>query len=99
MSRPVISALIWAQTLLFAPPPIDEKCDCYTCRNYTRAYVRHLIKCDETFGLRLTSYHNLYFLLNLMKQVREAIMNDNLLEFREYFFEEYGFNKANAKNF
>ena len=70
----------------------------YYC-NYTRAYVRHLIKCDETFGLRLTSYHNLYFLLNLMKQVREAIMNDNLLEFREYFFEEYGFNKANAKNF
>ena len=48
---------------------------------------------------RLTSYHNLYFLLSLMKQVREAIMNDNLLEFREYFFEEYGFNKANAKNF
>ena len=79
--------------------PIDEKCDCYTCRHYNRAYVRHLIKCDETFGLRLTSYHNLYFLLSLMKQVREAIMNDNLLEFREYFFEEYGFNKANAKNF
>lgn len=43
--------------------PIDEKCDCYTCRNYTRAYVRHLIKANETFGLRLTSYHNLYFLL------------------------------------
>ncbi len=41
--------------------PIDEKCDCYTCKNYTRAYIRHLIKCDETFGIRLTSYHNLYF--------------------------------------
>ena len=61
--------------------PIDEKCDCYTCKNYTRAYIRHLIKCDETFGIRLTSYHNLYFLLNLMKQVRQAIMDDNLLEF------------------
>ena len=48
--------------------PLDEKCNCYTCRNYTRAYIRHLFKTDETFGLRLTSYHNLYFLLNLMKQ-------------------------------
>ncbi len=79
--------------------PLDEKCDCYTCRNYTRAYIRHLIKADETFGLRLTSYHNLYFLLDVMRQVRQAIMDDNLLEFREAFFEEYGFNKKNAKNF
>ena len=79
--------------------PLDEKCNCYTCRNYTRAYIRHLFKTDETFGLRLTSYHNLYFLLNLMKQVRQAIMDDNLLEFREAFFEEYGFNKENARNF
>lgn len=79
--------------------PLDENCDCYTCRNYSRAYIRHLIHCDETFGIRLTSYHNLYFLLNLMKQVRQAIMDDNLLEFREAFFESYGFNKANAKSF
>lgn len=79
--------------------PLDEKCDCHTCKNYTRAYIRHLIKADETFGLRLTSYHNLYFLQNLMKNVRQAIMDDNLLEFREAFFEEYGFNKPNAKNF
>jgi queuine tRNA-ribosyltransferase len=79
--------------------PIDENCDCYTCRNYSRAYIRHLIKCDETFGIRLTSYHNLHFLLNMMKQVRQAIMDDNLLEFRQNFFEEYGFNKENAKNF
>ncbi len=79
--------------------PIDDNCDCYTCRNYSRAYIRHLIKCDETFGLRLTSYHNLYFLLNVMKQVRQAIRDDNLLEFREAFFEEYGFNEENPKNF
>ena len=79
--------------------PLDEKCDCYTCRTYTRAYIRHLIHCDETFGIRLTSYHNLYFLINLMKQVRQAIMDDNLLEFRQAFFEEYGFNKQNAKSF
>lgn len=65
--------------------PLDEKCDCYVCRNYTRAYIRHLIKCDETFGIRLTSYHNLYFLLDLMKNVRQAIMDDNLLEFRQAF--------------
>ena len=53
--------------------PIDEQCDCYTCRNYSRAYIRHLIRCNETFGIRLTSYHNLYFLLKLMGQVRDAI--------------------------
>ena len=61
--------------------PLDPECDCYTCKNYTRAYLRHLLKADETFGIRLTSYHNLYFLLNLMKQVRQAIMDDNLLNF------------------
>ncbi|GMA48370.1 tRNA guanosine(34) transglycosylase Tgt [Tetragenococcus muriaticus] len=79
--------------------PIDENCDCYTCRNYTRAYVRHLLKSNETFGIRLTTYHNLYFLLHLMAQVRQAIKEDQLLEFREQFFEEYGFNEKNAKNF
>lgn len=70
--------------------PLDPNCDCYTCRNYSRAYLRHLIKCDETFGLRLTTYHNLYFLLNLMKQVRQAIREDRLGDFRDEFFEKYG---------
>ncbi|WKA56272.1 tRNA guanosine(34) transglycosylase Tgt [Planococcus shixiaomingii] len=79
--------------------PIDEKCDCYTCTNYTRAYVHHLIRADETFGIRLTSYHNLQFLLNLMEQVRQAIREDHLGDFREEFFEAYGFNLPNAKNF
>lgn len=79
--------------------PLDPKCDCYTCKNYTRAYIRHLIKTDETFGLRLTSYHNTYFLLDLMKKVRQAIRDDNLLEFREAFREEYGYNKPNARAF
>lgn len=79
--------------------PIDENCDCHTCKNYSRAYIRHLIKCNETFGLRLASYHNLSFLLNLMEQVRDAIRNDRLGDFREEFFEQYGFNKPNAKNF
>lgn len=69
--------------------PLDPACDCYTCRNYSRAYLRHLIKAEETFGIRLTSYHNLYFLLNLMKQIREAIMEDRLLDFRDQFFLQY----------
>lgn len=79
--------------------PLDPNCDCYTCKNYTRAYVRHLFRTEETFGLRLTTYHNLHFLLNLMEQVRQAIREDRLGDFREEFFEKYGFNKPNAKNF
>ena len=53
--------------------PLDENCDCHVCRNYSRAYIRHLVKSNETFGFRLTTYHNLYFLLQLMRQVRQAI--------------------------
>ncbi|MCO4849893.1 MULTISPECIES: tRNA guanosine(34) transglycosylase Tgt [Bacillus] len=79
--------------------PIDEECDCYTCKNYTRAYIRHLIRCNETLGLRLTTYHNLHFLLHLMEQVRQAIREDRLGDFREEFFERYGYNKPNAKSF
>ncbi|PYZ98812.1 tRNA guanosine(34) transglycosylase Tgt [Alteribacter lacisalsi] len=79
--------------------PIDENCDCQVCKNYSRAYIRHLVKCNETFGYRLTSYHNLYFLVNLMENVRQAIRKDRLLDFKEAFFEQYGFNKKDAKNF
>lgn len=79
--------------------PLDDQCNCYTCRNYSRAYIRHLFKADETFGMRLTSYHNLYFLLEVMRKIRQAILDDNLLEYREAFMEEYGYNKPNAKNF
>ncbi|GAY78388.1 tRNA guanosine(34) transglycosylase Tgt [Sporolactobacillus inulinus] len=79
--------------------PIDESCDCKVCRNYSRAYIRHLVKANETFGFRLTTYHNLYFLIKLMKRVRSAIREDRLLEFKASFFESYGFNKPGAKNF
>ncbi|MGP4071404.1 tRNA guanosine(34) transglycosylase Tgt [Piscibacillus sp. B03] len=79
--------------------PLDENCDCYTCRNYSKAYIRHLIKTNETLGLRLTTYHNLYFLVKLMSDVREAIREDRLGDFRDQFFDQYGFNKPNAKNF
>lgn len=79
--------------------PLDPNCACYACKNYSRAYIRHLIRAGETFGIRLTSYHNLHFLLNLMEQIRQAIREDRLGDFREEFFEQYGFNKPNAKNF
>ncbi|MEN2359759.1 tRNA guanosine(34) transglycosylase Tgt [Levilactobacillus brevis] len=79
--------------------PLDPDCDCYTCRNYTRAYLRHLFKADEAFGQRLASYHNLYFLHQLMKRVRQAIMDDNLTELREEVFETYGYNAEHPKNF
>lgn len=72
--------------------PLDPNCSCYTCRNYSRAYIRHLLKADETFGIRLTTYHNLHFLLQLMRDVRQAIMEDRLLDFRDSFFEAYGLN-------
>src|SRR5699024_10262868 len=60
---------------------LDPNCDCYTCKNYSKAYLRHLIKANEILGLRLTTYHNLYFLLKLMEDVRSAILNDRLLDF------------------
>ncbi|SFJ41096.1 tRNA guanosine(34) transglycosylase Tgt [Thermoflavimicrobium dichotomicum] len=69
--------------------PLDPACDCYTCRNYTRAYLRHLIKADETLGIRLTTYHNLYFLLRLMEKIRQAIREDRLLDFRDEFMLQY----------
>jgi queuine tRNA-ribosyltransferase len=78
--------------------PLDANCDCYTCKNYSRAYIRHLIKADETFGIRLTTYHNLYFLLNLMRNVRQAIREDRLLDFRDEFFAQYGLH-GNEKGF
>ena len=71
--------------------PIDSTCSCYVCQNYSRAYIRHLIKANEMFGLRLTSWHNLHFLLNLMVQVRQAIADDRLADFRAEFFAEYGY--------
>ncbi len=69
--------------------PIEEECDCYVCRNYSRAYVRHLLKAGEMFGLRLCSWHNLHFLLHLMEDVRKAIAEDRLLDFRDEFFARY----------
>lgn len=69
--------------------PIEEGCDCYACRNFSRAYIRHLFKAEEIFGLRLLSIHNLHFLLHFAKEIREAIANDCFPEFRERFLENY----------
>jgi queuine tRNA-ribosyltransferase len=74
--------------------PLDPNCECYTCRHYSRAYLRHLLKADETFGIRLTTYHNLHFLINLMKEVRQAIQEDQLLHFRDQFFAQYGVSES-----
>ncbi len=70
--------------------PIDLECDCYTCRNYTKAYLRHLHKADELFGKSLLSIHNVRFLLQLSEDIREAIRQDRLLDFKEEFLNKYG---------
>ena len=73
--------------------PLDPECDCYTCKNYTRAYIRHLIKTNEILGVRLLSIHNLRFLTNLMEKVRIEIERDNLGTFKEEFYRKYGYIK------
>ena len=73
--------------------PLDPECDCYTCKNYTRAYIRHLVKANEILGTRLLSIHNLYFLTKLMERVRIEIENDNLLNFKNDFYKKYGYTK------
>ena len=70
--------------------PLDPECDCYACKNYTKAYIRHLHKCDEIFGKTLLSIHNVNFLLQLAKDIREAIKEDRLLDFKEEFLNKYG---------
>ena len=69
--------------------PMDEECSCFACRNHTKAYVRHLLKAGEMYGLRLTTIHNLSFLTNLMKSIRCAILEDRLLDFRKEFYAKY----------
>ena len=69
--------------------PIDEECDCYTCKNHTRAYLRHLITTDEMLGGRLLSIHNLRFLIKMMEEIRESIKNDTFLEYKEEFIKKY----------
>ena len=69
--------------------PLDNNCDCHTCRNYTRAYLHHLFKSQEILGLMLLSLHNLYFYINLMKNIRISIKNKEFEKFENYFLENY----------
>ena len=70
---------------------LDPECDCYVCRNFSRAYIRHLLKAREVLGIRLTTWHNLKFLLDLMKKIRQAIIEDRLGDFRNEFFASFGY--------
>jgi len=69
--------------------PLDPGCDCYTCKNFTKAYLRHLIKANEILGLRLLSSHNLHFTLKTMENIRKAILEDRLADYKDEFFNKY----------
>jgi len=79
--------------------PLDDECDCYTCKNYSRAYIRHLMKAGEILGARLMTIHNLRFLTKLMENVREAIKEDRLLEYRDEFYSKYGYKVIDSEYF
>lgn len=68
---------------------IDIECDCYTCKNYSKAYIRHLITTDEMLGGRLLSIHNIRFLIKLTEEIREAIQEDKFLEYKQAFLKKY----------
>lgn len=71
--------------------PLDSECSCYVCQNYTRAYIRHLIKAEEMLAHRLLSYHNVYFLVHLMKEIRESIAAGDFTGFCQKFYDNYSF--------
>ncbi|MBP1925018.1 queuine tRNA-ribosyltransferase [Sedimentibacter acidaminivorans] len=71
--------------------PIDSNCNCYTCRNYSKAYMRHLFNENEILGARLATIHNLFFLINLMKRIRISIEENNFINFKKEFYENYGY--------
>lgn len=71
--------------------PLDPECDCYACKNYSRAYIRHLFNVNEILGARLATTHNLYFLIKLMENIRSAIKEDRILEYKREFYEKYGY--------
>ena len=70
--------------------PIEADCGCYTCRNYTCAYINHLFRAKEMLAGTLASIHNLYFVTHLVSGMRKAILEDNFAEYKAKFFEKYG---------
>ena len=77
--------------------PIQEGCDCYACRNYSRAYIRHLMKADEMLGLRLCSIHNLRFLVRTMEEIRAALAAGTFAEYRRTFLERWHAGEAERR--
>ena len=69
--------------------PLENTCDCYACKNFTKAYIRHLIISEEVLGQRLLSIHNIRFLTKLMEDIRSHIETDTLEEFRDLFYKNY----------
>ncbi len=81
----VVRNAAWTQDF----SPLDPACNCYTCQNFTRAYLRHLLKAKEILGIRLTTIHNLFFIFNLMKNIREAIENNCFMAFKREFLRHF----------
>ncbi len=73
--------------------PVDPSCDCYCCKHYTKAYIRHLLTAEETLGARLLSIHNLRFLIRIMENIRESIKEDRFLEYKKEFMTNYNMSK------
>jgi len=71
------------------PRPLDPECGCYTCRNFSRSYLRHLFNAEEILALRLNSYHNIYFYIKLMEKARLAVQNSSFAEFKSGFLKKY----------
>ena len=78
--------------------PLDKACSCYTCKNFTRAYLRHLFNAEELLGHRLVSLHNIHFYLEIMRDLRKAISQDRYSEFKEEFLERYQGGAAQHEN-
>lgn len=74
--------------------PLDPNCDCYCCKHYTKAYLRHLFKANEMLAYRLLSIHNVNFLVKLTDGIRQAIKEDRFLEFKEQVYKDYGLNES-----
>ena len=69
--------------------PLDPECDCYTCKNYSKAYLRHLFAAQEVLSLRLNTIHNIYFYLNLMRNIQKAIEEKRFKQFKKEFLGKY----------
>lgn len=79
--------------------PLDPQCDCYCCRNYSRAYLHHLFRCNEGLGMRLMSIHNLRFLIHLVEEIRVAIQEDRFETFKKEYYAAHNLNSTDARGF